>query len=124
MNVRTPACLAIAALSMLLGSCSVFEIDKPLLSTDDNRWQLFPLINGKNDSVPIWKTDKVKTEAEAIEIGRRSCGNEADDIRHWYANRSGDVWIVRWNVGQNAIYAKVRKSDGSFAACEVNDPGR
>jgi hypothetical protein len=122
MNTRISACIAAAALSTFLGSCSVFEIDKPLFSDKDNRYQFFPMIHDRNYGNPILKTDKVKTEKAAIEIARRSCGSEADDAGHWYANQSGDVWIARWNVGQNSIYAKVRKSDGTFADCEVNDP--
>ncbi|HTT96535.1 MAG TPA: hypothetical protein VMF58_00680 [Rhizomicrobium sp.] len=123
MNNGKLAGLALAALSPLLSSCGVTEIGKPLFSNDDNRYQFFPLSNDKNIGNPIYPTDKVKTEKEAVEIGRRSCGNEAADVDHWYANRAGDVWVVRWNVGQNSIYAKVRKSDGTFDACEVDDPG-
>lgn len=115
-----------AAFAVLFGAftsaCSVFEIDKPMLSNDDSRWQFFPLMSDKNSGNPIRPTDKVKTEKAAIEIARRSCGNEAADIDHWYASQAGDVWMVRWKSGQNSIYAKVRKSDGTFAACEVNDP--
>jgi len=116
--------LVLAALSPLLSSCGVTEIDKPLFGDDNNRYQFFPLMHDKNIANPIYPTDKVQTEAQAIEIGRRSCGNEAADIDHWYANRAGDDWVVRWNVGQNSIYAKVRKSDGTFDACEVNDPAQ
>jgi len=123
MRVKTPAGLVVAALGVFLGSCSMFETDKPLFGDDNNRYQFFPLAHDKNIANPIYPTDKIKTEAQAVELGRRNCGNEAADIDHWYANRAGDDWVVRWNVGQNSIYAKVKKSDGTFDACEVDDPG-
>ncbi|HVU19863.1 MAG TPA: hypothetical protein VHE09_03970 [Rhizomicrobium sp.] len=93
-----------------------------MLSNDDNRRQFFPLISDRNSENPIRPTDKVKTEKMAVEIARRSCGNETADIDRLYANQAGEVWMVRWKAGQNSIYAKIRKSDGAFAACEVNDP--
>jgi hypothetical protein len=114
--------LLLLSLTPLLASCSIFEVNKPLFSDENKVYQFFPLATDKNYGKPILPTDKVKTEAQAVEIGRRSCGNEAADIAHWYANQSGDVWIVRWNVGRNSIYAKVRKSDGTFDACEIDDP--
>ena len=121
--MKPPALLGLLLPALLTG-CGITEIKKPLFSSKDSDVQLFPIFPGNNGQYPILPGDTVKTEAQAVRIGMNNCGHERDDPKHWYAHRNGEIWVVRWNVGENSIYAEVRKSDGTFADCDVRDPVR
>ncbi|HEX4860597.1 MAG TPA: hypothetical protein VFV07_05135 [Rhizomicrobium sp.] len=69
---------------------------------------------------PILKTDKVKTEADAIRIGM-NCGLERGDPAHWEAELHADLWHVYWANGQNTIKVQVAKKDGAVLSCDVDD---
>jgi hypothetical protein len=86
----------------------------PLLASCETLWPTVP-------ETPIYATDKVKTEADAINLGRRNCGFEADDPEHWHAVLRRDVWMVWWQNGLGSIGAAIRKNDGVFESCEVDD---
>ena len=68
----------------------------------------------------IAKTDKVKTEADAIRIGM-SCGLERGDPAHWEADLHAGLWHVYWANGQNTIKVQVAKKDGAVLSCDVDD---
>jgi len=116
--------LLLVLLPALVAGCGVTNVEKPLFTDKQSDVEIFPIFPDNNFRHPIFPGDKVKTEAQAVRIGMNNCGQESDDPKHWYAHRDGEIWIVRWNVGENSIYAEVRKSDGTFADCDVNDPVR
>ena len=109
-----------ALLALPLASCSWWEIDKPLLSDDESDAQLFPITKDSNREHPLYAADRVKTKAQAIRLGM-NCGEEAADRGHWRAHRDGEIWIVHWESGENAIEAHVAKSDGAILSCTVSD---
>jgi hypothetical protein len=86
----------------------------PLLASCETLWPTVP-------EAPILATDKVKTEAAAIDLGRKNCGFEADDPDHWHAVLRRDAWMVWWQNGLGSIGAAIRKNDGTFESCEVDD---
>jgi hypothetical protein len=119
MSANRLIALLLPALAVLLGSCSWMEINKPLFSDPGPDTPL--LYHNENREKPILPTDKVKTEAEAINLAMHNCGSEPNDPGHWHASRNGDIWTVIWASGLNTITAAVRKNDGSFEDCDVND---
>jgi hypothetical protein len=69
---------------------------------------------------PILKTDKIKTEKQAIRLGM-NCGFESGDPKHWEADLHADIWYVHWTSGQSTIEVLIAKKDGAILSCDVDD---
>jgi len=70
---------------------------------------------------PILPSDAVKTEADAIRLGMKNCGNALNIRPHWHARLEGDTWVVRNEQDRHTyVELRVRKSDGyDDGNCEV-----
>ena len=69
----------------------------------------------------ILSTDTIKTEAEAIQLGIKNCGDALRLRSNWHARLEGDTWVV-CNEQDRHTYVefRVRKSDGyDDGKCEV-----
>jgi hypothetical protein len=78
-------------------------------------------------SVPVDPSDAVKTEAEAIALGRKACGDDSIAERNIkYARLQTDgIWLVWGPTGrryQDAFMAvSINKRDGSIAQeCDIS----
>jgi hypothetical protein len=118
---RSTSLLATTALAALLAGCGVLNVDKPLLADEKSEVQPFPLFPDNNRDAPLWPSDAVQDEAAAIRIAMNNCGDAADDPAHWTAERDGEVWRVTFRNARDRIDAQVWKSDGTIAACEIDN---